>query len=360
MNLDIPIYKFPDSTKKFFIDAALHANINCYLTEDISAYLELAKLLEQSLIDSGESTELLNELYSYRKGTGHDAFMITNLPIDPVLPDTPRLENDIYNLGSGYKPTFVSESIHITLYILMGLQPLSQPGMQNGKIVTQVISLPEYNSEQSNRGYGKLALHTEISSAPDNMTPYVQSLIGLRDANNSISHRVATPLVSVDYIYSLIDPSDIEILKMPIFNFSSGPAIKEEHRISRIRPIITTNKRDQIEFRFHSDPSRICIDRNHEIAQNTLNRLFQTLDITKNPDLNSNAVEIRVGYGLFWKNKRFLHGRSDINYLLQNCANGHLPSQKLVQDMFGSSFSYDKLPLSSNNSIRWLQRMRGI
>lgn len=408
---DIRHYRFPDSAKQEFI--AYVESLGCKADpygEPLSSpyqnfpdlpYAFAAKLMEAlekilpSSRDAYESAQgILNEWAAQRRGEGSGAYIIDNMPVDKELPDTPQLaEEEPVN----HKGTFVSEAAMLGAAIAEGTQPYSQTGMQGGAWITQVIPKPGIDpQEQTNVGRGTLALHTEISSNPDEETPKRQSLLGLRGGTQDhvpVGQRLFTTIVPIEQVLRKLNKDDIALLRQELFHFISGKAINNAHITRRDGPILTTNARGKTEMRFHADasPDRIRVTvrqaRNPgdsqekeqlASAETVLKKLRAACDVTQDPALNSSVVEITPGRFLSWNNREFLHGRASVGLLLENALNEEQapsitehPSLDVIRQVFPDrsitelvqEFNRTKLAdgqlTAPDGKTRWVQRMRG-
>ena len=112
--------------------------------------------------------------------TGFGALLIENLPVDPVLPETPRACGA---LSPDYKRTFVSEFVSVALGALVNAQIFNfrQEGRGSAPLFDNVVPIRELRSQRGAGGFANnFPFHSE--SAWHRMRPDYVALIGIRKA----------------------------------------------------------------------------------------------------------------------------------------------------------------------------------
>lgn len=140
----------------------------------------------------------------------HGVALLTGLPVDPDLPDTPQ-----DGRRTKAKTTFVSEGCLNGISKILGLQPVAFDNEKEGDLIHQIAPVPGKEKSVSNQGAGVFSMHTEGTHM--SLPPHVLALVCLRNTEEG-----ATNFTNLVAALAEAPPSVLAELRRPKFTQSMG------------------------------------------------------------------------------------------------------------------------------------------
>lgn len=303
----IKLLYLPKSTSQKIIELCQNFSKKRYnpnsdreLIENESRYKLFEFLEKTDNKEQKEAEKIYDCLFKIKKKKERISFLITNLPIDTVLPATPQKKNDFSNNGKGYISEFVSLIINSTIL----QKTISNDSIQNGNAIHNITPRLECELEESNRGsFKEFSLHTECSYLPEKKIPNYISLLCLKSGQYLTG--VKTNIVFIEDLLEKLSIEDIRILEKPYFTFLSGKAL-DKNSLSSQSSIISYNKDGSINIRYNDNSDKLQAINSKAIT--TLIKVKNILNITKKK--KNYGLILKPGMGIWINNKTALHGRT--------------------------------------------------
>lgn len=136
--------------------------------------------------------------------------LITGLPVDPYLPDTPQDGRRTFS-----KKTYVSEGLLNAVSYALLMHPVAMHNEKEGELIHQIASQHGAEASASNAGADVFPMHTEGTHMT--LPPHVIALYCLRNTEHG-----ATNFTSLDRAMKGAPPALIAALRAPDFTQSMG------------------------------------------------------------------------------------------------------------------------------------------
>lgn len=261
--------------------------------ENLSAWIfftQLAHDIAARYIDS----DIRRVLDDFARADGSDAVVLDNLPVDPVLGQTP---------ADGERPPekkAISEMVVAGLIQQMKRQIISYRQEKKGAAFHQLVPVPGEELKQSNTGRAKFGFHTDNANLPYRFRQEGLALFGLRNETN-----VATLVVTIDDLKQQIPAEIIFKLRFPIYRFPNPLSfdLGGWSTLSEPRPIIRTDDSgiDRISL------PRSEFDQPDPEADSAIKEFRAALD-----RITPRRVVLTPGRFFAFKDSRVLHGRDTV------------------------------------------------
>jgi|GEM_PF-5942453 len=147
---------------------------NPYVVEEQESFIESARRIAIDALDELTHSRIRNELE-----LGLGAVLVTNLPCEVNLPDTPPR---VGSLDPGYKKTFLNEALLFVFGLLTGAEPFNfrQEARGTAPLIDNVVPVRELRSVKGTGGYeNNFPFHCEI--AWHRKRPDYLALLGVRE-----------------------------------------------------------------------------------------------------------------------------------------------------------------------------------
>jgi L-asparagine oxygenase len=230
---------------------------------------------------------LAEALNGFFAPTGPSAFIIENLPVDPVLPPIP---------SDGMRPSgkqAVSEAVICGLTGLRG-EILSYLNEKSGAPIQEVVPISGMERIQSNAGRVRFGFHSDNAFLPRRFRQKGILLYGLRNQD------AATLVLAADQILDAAPAGLAAALAQPMFRHACPASFSGIQAVSAPCPILW---RDELGLARVSAASSSIEPLTPE-AEAALNA-FRTLVMALEPA----RIVVRPGTALLFKDDRVLHGR---------------------------------------------------
>ncbi|WND32863.1 TauD/TfdA family dioxygenase (plasmid) [Streptomyces sp. BB1-1-1] len=206
---------FPELLPPFTLDGQERSALtaDCRKIAEGTPFTDLDSNAALSSMVSGARhlpARLVEELTHFRwTSNDHGALVISGLPLDPVLPDTPTDEDKL----PSRQPADIPICTTVQLLILSVLGDLiSYAEEKAGALVQDVVPKPGMEARQENVGSSLLELHTENGFHPTR--PDFITLLCLRPDRDD---RAQTVVAGMRHALPLVSRDAIEILRQPYF-----------------------------------------------------------------------------------------------------------------------------------------------
>lgn len=226
--------------------------------------------------------------------------LIGNLPVDPVLPPTPRDGRPCPD-----KPGYVAEGVLLGLSSLLG-EPVGMLSEKEGRIIHDVVPVPGGERTQTNQGSeASLNFHSDIVHDPvgryDLANPDFLVLVCLRDDHE---RRAVTSYADARDISAALSDDVLSTLRSPLFRLNAPGSYTRQHAggaevLSDPVPLIS-GSRAYPEIAVSANGVHAMTSR----AGAALDRLRETCRSVAQP------VRLEPGQALLINNRKGVHARS--------------------------------------------------
>ena len=187
------IVELPSEERQALLDMILNIPTNPYIQGEQESFIASAKETALQALSETTLRRIRAELDS-----GLGAVLISGLPQDPDLPDTPTRGG---SLPADYKKTFVCEAVLLGLGAITRAEPFNfrQEGRGTAPLIDNVVSVRELKSVKGSGGYeNNFPFHNE--STWHRKRPDYLALVGIRE-----DPRAKTLIFSTEMLGSAVD-----------------------------------------------------------------------------------------------------------------------------------------------------------
>lgn len=266
------------------------------------AYIKrAAEALQASLPE-----DLISLIRSMRSINEPACIQIQGMPIDEIIPPTPR---------NGARPTdkgFISEATLMGVCGLLEAEPDYDEREKDGTYINQIIPVDSDKNKAEASSLGseiEFFVHTENVYNQPPLKFF--ALLGLRG-----DPKVCTGVIFLDDILQEVcgNPPPgmsftefMEEIQKPQFYMQSGPSFGENSRARIVAPILMRNAKGERVYRFNANPDRV-IGMN-DTAQRIVDHLTSLLTDTEVKSRITTKINIQAGSMLLFNNWEVMHGR---------------------------------------------------
>ncbi len=181
-------------------------------------------------------SRLAAKLIEFRKHSNdYGTLLFRNLPIDPVLPPTPKDE------GRAESKTHVSESVLLSMMMYLG-EPIAYEDEKEGTIVQNVCPVQGKEERQENTGSAFFDFHIENSFHPHK--PDYLGLLCLRSDHDRIAK---TATASIRKALDKVPGKLISLLRQPLYHIRVASSFMKDGEPALYSPLLPILSGDVIQ-----------------------------------------------------------------------------------------------------------------